>query len=234
MGLCAFCGLRTLYAYRCGRGRGQRRFAKTCGDAECLRLENCARQRTWRERNPRPTRTYPCRACHLEIAVPAGTLGGPRSLCGECRSLGSSVAIVSLRRSVESYLCASCGSTFEREPTRGQRPRWCPSCRGTRKADAARKRANDARRRARTAIDAEQFEPGEIFERDRWRCQIPGCGRLVLRDKPWPHPLSPTIDHIIPLSEGGHHVRANVRCAHARCNVSRGNRGGNDQLLLIG
>jgi len=216
MGLCALCGALFRYAATGPRSRA-------CS-ASC-------RTALWHKEHPKPARTYRCAVCDAPIVVRAT---GPRSLCDGCRSIGNSVAVVRLRLTGEERYVCQCGATFARPLTRGQRPRWCPSCRGTRKADAARKRANDARRRARTAIDAEQFEPGEIFERDRWRCQIPGCGRLVLRDKPWPHPLSPTIDHIIPLSEGGHHVRANVRCAHARCNVSRGNRGGNDQLLLIG
>lgn len=42
------------------------------------------------------------------------------------------------------------------------------------------------------------------------------------------------MDHVIPLTKGGNHELANVRLAHLRCNVSKGNRGGNEQLLLIG
>jgi len=82
--------------------------------------------------------------------------------------------------------------------------------------------------------EVESFTPEEIFERDGWRCQIPGCGRRVKRTAVAPHPLAPTLDHIIPRSEGGDHTRANVRCAHFICNSRRGNRGGNDQLLLVG
>jgi 5-methylcytosine-specific restriction endonuclease McrA len=46
--------------------------------------------------------------------------------------------------------------------------------------------------------------------------------------------MSASIDHLIPLSQGGGHVRANLRAAHRVCNVNRGIRGGNEQLMLIG
>jgi len=46
--------------------------------------------------------------------------------------------------------------------------------------------------------------------------------------------MSASLDHIFPLSLGGDHVRENVHAAHLRCNISKNNRGGNEQLLLIG
>lgn len=78
----------------------------------------------------------------------------------------------------------------------------------------------------------ERVNPHDIYERDGWRCHI--CRRSVLRDKAWPHPRSPSIDHLIPLTRGGAHEPTNVKAACLRCNVSKGNRGGNEQLLLIG
>lgn len=78
----------------------------------------------------------------------------------------------------------------------------------------------------------EHIEPRAIFERDKWTCQL--CGKKLRRDKKAPHPLSPTLDHIIPMSvEGGDHVRENVQAAHFSCNVRRGT-GGTVQLLLVG
>lgn len=71
----------------------------------------------------------------------------------------------------------------------------------------------------------------EIRERDGNRCHL--CGDRVSA-KVWPHPLSASLDHVIPLSRGGIHDPDNVRLAHLRCNVEKGNGGGNEQLLLIG
>jgi 5-methylcytosine-specific restriction endonuclease McrA len=48
-----------------------------------------------------------------------------------------------------------------------------------------------------------------------------------------PHPKAPTIDHIVPVSEGGDDTRANVQLACFRCNSVKGPRG-SQQLALIG
>jgi len=63
------------------------------------------------------------------------------------------------------------------------------------------------------------------------RCHI--CNKAVKRDAVVPHPLAPTIDHVIPLAVGGTHEPLNCRCAHYICNARKGHRGG-EQLLLIG
>lgn len=90
-----------------------------------------------------------------------------------------------------------------------------------------------SRRRARrSGQQVEQFKDVEIYERDRWICGI--CHRRVKRTATFPDPRSPSIDHVIPLSEHGEHLRTNVRCAHLGCNIARGNRGGGEQLRLVG
>lgn len=78
----------------------------------------------------------------------------------------------------------------------------------------------------------EKFDAAEVYERDRWRCGI--CRRKVDKSLAWPHPMSPSLDHIVPLSLDGEHTRANTRLAHLNCNVTRGNRMGAEQLALIG
>jgi 5-methylcytosine-specific restriction endonuclease McrA len=95
------------------------------------------------------------------------------------------------------------------------------------------KRAVDARRRARkSGAVVEKFTNGEIFDRDGWRCGI--CGKRINRKLVYPHPLSVSLDHVIPLSLGDEHSRANVRAAHLTCNVQRGAaREGADQLALL-
>lgn len=45
------------------------------------------------------------------------------------------------------------------------------------------------------------------------------CGKPVDRSFKFPHPLSPSIDHIIPVSKGGHPSEiANLQLAHLCCN----------------
>lgn len=50
------------------------------------------------------------------------------------------------------------------------------------------------------------------------RCTNPECSGCK------PHPKSPTVDEIVPVSLGGSPVdRANCRLAHRDCNIKRGN-----------
>ena len=62
----------------------------------------------------------------------------------------------------------------------------------------------------------------EIFERDKWVCQL--CFKDIDRDASWPDRDSPVIDHIIPISRGGAHNRENLQTAHAHCNVVKSDR----------
>lgn len=95
-------------------------------------------------------------------------------------------------------------------------------------------RRRTQRRRALTRDpDADLIDRDEVGERDGWRCGI--CRRKVNRLLPYPHPRSPSLDHIVPLSLGGRHVRENVRISHLKCNMGRSNRShGHEQLLLVG
>jgi 5-methylcytosine-specific restriction endonuclease McrA len=71
----------------------------------------------------------------------------------------------------------------------------------------------------------------EIAARDRNMCQL--CGKRVAMTQRVPHPKAPTIDHVLPLSEGGGDLKANVQLAHFGCNSSKGARG-SQQLALVG
>ena len=53
------------------------------------------------------------------------------------------------------------------------------------------------------------------------------CGRPVDKALRYPHPLSPCIDHIIPVAKGGHPSdSANLQLAHWTCNRQK-----SDKLL---
>lgn len=79
---------------------------------------------------------------------------------------------------------------------------------------------------------AEKVDRDVVGERDGWKCGI--CRKRVDNSIPWPNPLSPSLDHIVPLSRGGDHTYANSRISHLVCNMQRSNRGGGEQLALIG
>lgn len=61
-----------------------------------------------------------------------------------------------------------------------------------------------------------------ILNRDD-RCAL--CGGIVDKSLPCPHPLSPEIDEIIPVSLGGSPIDINnVQLAHRICNQRKGNK----------
>lgn len=109
--------------------------------------------------------------------------------------------------------CEFCGDEFTATPNR----KYCsPHC-GYRanKAKQRSKRKHIDRARANNRR-YEPINPQKVFERDSWLCGI--CLAPVDRDTVVPAPLAATLDHIVPLSRGGHHELDNVRCAHFMCN----------------
>lgn len=70
-----------------------------------------------------------------------------------------------------------------------------------------------------------------VFEADGYRCHI--CNKMTRKGASVPHPLAPTIDHLVPLAKGGTHEPINCRTAHFLCNSLKGDRLAGDQLLLF-
>jgi hypothetical protein len=93
--------------------------------------------------------------------------------------------------------------------------------------------AKTHRRRARKLENGvEPYDFEQICERDGWRCQI--CKRKVNRQLKFPDPLSRSVGHIIPISEGGPDAPSNVRLEHLKCNLEYRFGKIPAQLLLIG
>lgn len=103
-----------------------------------------------------------------------------------------------------------------REAEAERRRLWDHSNR-ERATEAARKKR--ARRMSAFVADV---DAAEIRARDAGICQL--CAHPIDPSLEWPHPLSFSLDHVIPLSRGGTHEPANVQAAHFRCNTVKGNR----------
>lgn len=98
-------------------------------------------------------------------------------------------------------------------------------------ARRARRNTREKRRaRKRDAYVADVVRR-KVYQSDDWRCHL--CGKKVKRKAKVPDPMAPTIDHVIPLAEGGTHEPANCRTAHFICNALKGARGGGEQMLLL-
>lgn len=121
--------------------------------------------------------------------------------------------------------CLICGAPFTRD---GKRMHTCSDqCRDEAKRERYR-RKNRARRMKR--------KPGsytlhQIAKRDDKRCHL--CGKKVDMRLSGMRPNGPSIDHLVPLSDGGDDSPENVALAHRQCNVNR-NVGGEVQLRLVG
>lgn len=151
-----------------------------------------------------------------------------------------------IRRGSRSAFCSTrCARTAARNKQRASRPvlverrcsgcgvaRWLPPRQGRWTCDECRRAVRRRAKMRRRGVVSERYDRAEIFARDGWRCRL--CGGPTHRDRVVPHPKAPTIDHITPLSAGGHDVPTNVQCAHFICNSLKSDRGGNEQLLLIG
>lgn len=206
-------------------------------------------------------KTMPCGRCGGPVWRGRGSLPRGEAVCRPCRR-AQPVAYGPRASTATTMACLVCGGSFQKAPST-RRKTCSASCRrkavkGLHAArpcldcgspiPAVRRRCDDcrdalarerwrAKNRFRRAVArdsaAEPYTLAEIAERDGYRCQIPGCHRKVNMQLTAPHPRSPSIDHVIPIVEGGGDVRANVQLAHWICNVRKGRRGA-QQLALIG
>lgn len=120
-------------------------------------------------------------------------------------------------------ICKHCGLDFTAK-TRGQI--YCRDCNSTKRKEAKKMHKGGVSKAKRN----------RIYERDNYTCQL--CGEPLRMDKlntlgtPRPHPKSPTVDHIIPISVAklanwesiDINSEDNLRAAHYSCNSARGNR----------
>ena len=117
--------------------------------------------------------------------------------------------------------CLECGTEFARRRGRGcgAKVYFCSA----RCSIRSNKREVRARRRSKTAIWAEHSQVirfRDVWDRDGGRCYI--CGKLCFRQFTGTNPLTPTLDHKIPLALGGTHTMENAGVAHFICNTFKG------------
>lgn len=79
----------------------------------------------------------------------------------------------------------------------------------------------DRRARKRNAF-VEHVYAWQLIIRDNGICQI--CHKPIDLTANVPHPLAPTVDHIIALVNGGEHSYRNCQLAHFICNSIKGDR----------
>jgi len=95
----------------------------------------------------------------------------------------------------------------------------CQPCHEDWRADLRRSK-NKARRIRLVGVEYEYISRAVVFDECGWICGL--CDQPVDPDLKWPDPRSASLDHIVPLAQGGGHVRANTQLAHYDCNSRKG------------
>ena len=214
---------RHLASYRHSRGRRDARECPQCG-VEFRRTNEdqvfCSRACV-AERFSRPT---PCEDCGALLPRHDGK---PTTRCGACddqrariKSAQQAMRAEERARSLQ-RTCLWCQVSFA---ARNVSARCCSKvCRSRLESRARKQRLKGL---APTIISIVA-----VYHRDHGRCGL--CHKRVPLTKKYPHPLAATVDHIVPITQGGEHTFENVQLAHARCNLLKGNRQGG-QLRLFG
>lgn len=163
--------------------------------------------------NKRDTRE--CVLCGISFTV---ARKNPRQICGKkCPSL-----------KVE-YSCIVCGITVSRPKCFGQGKFCTDRChrlwlkdndivaepmRGIHKSIHGSKRKHKIRK-------GDMIDRHDVFDFFNWICII--CDQPIDKSVKYPDKMSPTLEHIIPLSKGGTHTWDNVAPSHLLCNDRKGN-----------
>jgi len=172
-----------------------------------------------------PARVFNC----LDCGRPARSyLDGDH--CSACRT---KQARYESRPPIRRLACVACGKPVD-VPRRargsiggGPSHIACTECRYQLRSATNRRKYI---KRRRGVVPGVRYTLAEIGDRDGWRCHL--CSRRVDRERRFPHRQSPTIDHLIPIADGGLDAPVNVALAHLVCNVRR-SRGGTVQLRAL-
>lgn len=112
-----------------------------------------------------------------------------------------------------SKICAGCGDKYV--TTRASKNYCDRSCyqyhKDQRKRNSAAYLESNARQKFRN----------KVYLRDEGICQL--CNEYVYLNVKYPDPMSPSLDHKIPISKGGTNALYNLQLTHLSCNIKRGN-----------
>lgn len=122
------------------------------------------------------------------------------------------------------FFCRMCGEKFMPEYANKSRVFCSDRCArvfwSTQQSVKDRKREYEKRRMLALA-KGKRIGWADVARLSGWKCHI--CGKLVDKTKRVPHPLAPTLDHLVPLAQDpdGHRLD-NIKLAHFICNSRRG------------
>ncbi len=118
--------------------------------------------------------------------------------------------------------CRTCGDSFTAMRAASYMAHYCSkTCNA--------KQARTERRARKQKAWVEEVWRSVVFERDNWTCQL--CGDPVDKSIKWPDTQCASLDHIIPLANGGDHSYENTQLAHFLCNSLKGDREGGSMMF---
>lgn len=163
--------------------------------------------------------TKACSKCRASLPLSAFSPradrpGTYRSACRACRTAESNEWARTHR--ANKIASKARWESLNREAESARHRRWYQN-----NADLKKDRVN-ARRSVELSAFVEAVKSAEVYRRDGYVCQI--CREPLDMDAVFPRPLSPSVDHVIPLARGGTHEYANVQAAQLRCNLRKGTR----------
>ena len=240
----------------------QKKDALSCWCKECKQLNFKSRVKKYRSRAidniPTPD-TKLCPKCHRmlpnkDFGKNTASVNGLMYCCKQCQNKYMNELRIKKAEArkgkigiVKTKKCYVCGKLW---PVSYFSKNWgnadglqskCKACEkiwnkqyfSTKAGKDADKRSTYKRRALKKHLRFEVFNPSEIFERDRYICQL--CGKKTRPNvKNKFHPLYPNLDHIVPLSLGGEHTKQNTQCLCLKCNMTKNNTGVGDQLRIFG
>lgn len=136
------------------------------------------------------------------------------------------VVPVGERHKVRDTACVVCAAPLVRLPRGKIQPTCSPECRTIVQHGKAgpggydRDWAAAYRARRAGAQIVERISLTAVYERDNWTCYL--CSQPVDREANCYQLNSATIDHVVPLAQGGSHTMQNTRCACLACNSTKG------------
>lgn len=129
------------------------------------------------------------------------------------------------------FNCVECGESV-RVFYGDKRRKYCSDECAGRVERRQRPYKSDRDRALHYGVAYEHIDRDRVYARDGFVCMI--CGDRLDMGAHFNDPLAPTIDHILPISEGGPHLYANVQAAHRICNTEKGVTAVGSQLRLVG
>lgn len=122
--------------------------------------------------------------------------------------------------------CLHCGVVIG--PDRRSDARYCSQRCNSAAHQMARKHARRAGLPRRAGDLVSRLE---VADRSGWRCGL--CGKTIRRTLEYPDPRCLSVDHVVPLSEGGTSDLANLQAAHLVCNLRKGAQPRGEQLRML-